>query len=138
MLKKQIDHIETLRKKYYDEVEKLLEPEYEKLKKMEKSYKNHCISIFDRKDMTERSYRVLIRKTYDFVTVQCIYEGFIPLSFEAYKDIKIVDDYIKLTLYLGETEYDLDKNYWVTNWVYDNAKNESHNGDFEKIIDYIL
>ena len=60
MLKKQIDHIETLRKKYYDEVEKLLEPEYEKLKKMEKSYKNHCI-IFDR-DMTERSYRVLIRK----------------------------------------------------------------------------
>ena len=58
----------------------------------------------------------------------------IPLSFEAYKDIKIVDDHIKLTLYLGETEYDLDRNYWVTNWAYDHAKNESHNGDFEKLL----
>lgn len=138
MLKTQIEYIESLRKKYYDEVERLLKPEYEKLKDMERNYKQHCINIFDRTDMTERSYRVLINKTHDFTRTQCIYEGPIPLSFEPYQTIKIVDDHIELMLYLGEAKYDLDKNYWVTDWAFDQARNESHNGDFEKIIDYIL
>lgn len=138
MFQSQIDHIERLREKYYQQVEELLKPEYEKLDKLKEQYNKHCDLIFNSKQMTTRSYRVLINKTHDYVKTQCIYEGPIPSTLEQYFKITLQDDYTDLTLKMDESEYPLDKDYWVTNWIFDHAKNESHNGDFEKIINYIL
>lgn len=138
MFQYQIDHIERLREKYYQQVEELLKPEYEKLDKLKEQYKKHCDLIFNSEKMTDRSYRVLINKTHDYKKIQCIYEGPIPLTLEQYFEITLKDDFTDLTLKLGESEYPLDKDYWVTNWISHHANNETHNGDYEKIINYIL
>lgn len=138
MFQSQIDHIEKLRSKYYQEVEELLKPEYEKLEMLKEQYNKHCDLIFDNKKMSERSYKVLINKTHDYNKIQCIYEGKIPQTFERYNQITIRDEYTSLSILMDETEYPINKNYWVIDWVSKQAKNESHNGDFEKIINYIL
>lgn len=138
MFQSQIDYIEHLRKQYYQQVEELLKPEYEKLEVLKGQYKDHCDQIFNNKKLTERSYRVLFNKTYDYIKTQCIYEGHIPFTFEQYEEITVHDDYTTLTLKMDEFVYPLDNNYWVIDWVSNHANSEAHNGDFEKIINYIL
>lgn len=138
MFQSQIDHIDDLREKYYQQVEELLKPEYEKLNKLKEQYKKHCDLIFNNKQLTMRSYRVLINKTHDYKKIQCIYEGLIPSIFEQYFEITLHDNFTTLSLKMDESVYPLDNDYWIVNWISDHANDEAHNGDFEKIINYIL
>ena len=133
LFESQINYIKYLENKHKEIIKK----EYEKLIKMKREYNKHCNTMFNSEEITEKEYKVLCKMSRNRENYECIYEGPIPKVFEPYFIINVYDGFndfkIKLDDYLYEIE---DEDTWVSTWILNKCKSESHNGDFDKIMIY--
>ena len=129
----QIKYIKFLENKHKEIIKK----EYEKLIQMKREYNKHCDTMFNSEEMTEKKYKVLFKMPKAVGGTERIYEGPIPNVFEPYMIINVYDGFNNFKIKLDESVYDIeDEETWTSTWILNKCKDESHNGDYEKIMIY--